>query len=544
MTSNLKLVLFITGGTQWVLMDLQQLNKLMAVVECPSCQGTGLSLTCDDKKRQGFAVWMSLVCAACGMEHAHEFSSPRVSAGAAGQKPFSINDLLVAFFNQAGLGHTAMKLLGALLGIKVLHLKTFQSKEERLINLMTDATDEVLARSASAVRRAHGVEEGQLLDVTVSFDGSWQKRGHTSLYGFGAVVEVDTGLVLDYTVASKYCHACALKLSKWDEDSPEFQNWYPTHDCCKDFDGSSNAMEVECAKRLWSRSVAVHNIRYTGMLGDGDSKAFLALQDLAPYPGVEIVREECVNHAHKRMGTALMQLAKQAKLGGKGHGRLTQAKIQKLQQYYRAAITSHVGDADGMRGAVWATLLHCMSTDEDPHHTRCPEGPTSWCFYQRALDQDEEPGQHEENTRHPLAYDVAEAMLPVYTRMSDPNLLKRLAKAKTQNPNECLHSVLWSRCPKTVFVGRHKVQGAAASAIAVYNEGASQLTSLMQNMAVEVNEVTLAHNAAKDRLRLYKADIAMQGVAKRRRLVLQRLHNQERAAQTAEEGVTYAPGGF
>ena len=106
-----------------------------------------------------------------------------------------------------------MKLLGALLGIKVLHLKTFQSKEERLINLMTDATDEVLARSASAVRRAHGVEEEQLLDVTVIFDMSWQKRGHTSLYGFGAVVEVDTGFELDYTVASKYCHACALKLS-------------------------------------------------------------------------------------------------------------------------------------------------------------------------------------------------------------------------------------------------------------------------------------------------------------------------------------------
>ena len=147
-----------------------------------------------------------------------------------------------------------------------------------------------------------------------------------------------------------------------------------------------------------------------------------------------------------------------------------------------------------MRGAVWATLLHCMSTDEDPHHTHFPEGLTSWCFYQRALGRDEEPGQHEENICHPLAYDVAEAMLPVYTRMSDPNRLKCLAKAKTQNPNKCLHLVLWSRCLKTVFVGRHKGQGAAASAMAVYNEGASQLTSLIQNMAVEVNEATLAHN--------------------------------------------------
>ena len=34
--------------------------------------------------------------------------------------------------------------------------------------------------------------------------------------------------------------------------------------------------------------------------------------------------------------------------------------------------------------------------------------------------------------------------------------------------NESFHSVVWSRCPKTVFVG---VRGVVASSIARFNEG-------------------------------------------------------------------------
>ena len=34
--------------------------------------------------------------------------------------------------------------------------------------------------------------------------------------------------------------------------------------------GSSNAMEVEAARRLWSHSQARHQLWYTGFLSDGD----------------------------------------------------------------------------------------------------------------------------------------------------------------------------------------------------------------------------------------------------------------------------------
>ena len=63
-------------------------------------------------------------------------------------------------------------------------------------------------------------------------------------------------------------------------------------------------MEVEAAKRLWSRSLAL-GLMYAELVGDGDSKAYQAVVRLEPY-GPDT--EECINHAHKWMGTALLQL--------------------------------------------------------------------------------------------------------------------------------------------------------------------------------------------------------------------------------------------
>lgn len=67
------------------------------------------------------------------------------------------------------------------------------------------------------------------------------------------------------------------------------------------------------------------------MLSDGDSTAFRQVVALNTYPGHEITKLECINHAHKRMGTALRKLSAQSKLGGRGAGKLTAAKCKSLQ---------------------------------------------------------------------------------------------------------------------------------------------------------------------------------------------------------------------
>ena len=47
-----------------------------------------------------------------------------------------------------------------------------------------------------------------LLDIDVSFDGSWLTRGHTSHIGLRAVIDVHTGFVIDFHICSNYCRIC------------------------------------------------------------------------------------------------------------------------------------------------------------------------------------------------------------------------------------------------------------------------------------------------------------------------------------------------
>ena len=201
----------------------------------------------------------------------------------------------------------------------------------------------------------------------------------------------------------------------------------------------------------------------------------------------------------------------------------------KLQTYYRYNIKNNVGDADAMRSAVWASLFHCMSTDENPHQTRCSATTDLWCFYQKALANGGVPESHE-RMKTVISYEVAREMLPVYTTMSDVNLLKRLSKGKTQNPNESLHSVIWSRCSKTTFVGKGRIEALAAAAIASFNEGARSLTEMMAQLNCEANEVTMA---IVDMLHMKPGS---------KKEKLSRNTKRERAKNLLVEGPTYAPG--
>ncbi|GFT80677.1 uncharacterized protein TNCV_2772971 [Trichonephila clavipes] len=187
-----------------------------------------------------------------------------------------------------------------------------------------------------------------IIDITVSYDGTWHKRGHTSLYGIGIVIDIMTSLVVDFEVLSKYCHECSMAAKDMGEASPEFQIWKSGHSekCQKNFDGSSGSMEMHAAYILWNRSISDCAMRYTTVLCDGDAKTHQHLNEKKVYgDDVVIVKEECVNHVAKRLGTALRNKVKEWRskgvtLGGRKQGSLTDATITKLQNFYRKAIVS------------------------------------------------------------------------------------------------------------------------------------------------------------------------------------------------------------
>ena len=236
--------------------------------------------------------------------------------------------------------------------------------------------------------------------------GSWMTRGHKSLYGIGYVVNVYAGRRLGGKAKSA------------------FQRWFVDHreECQQNYSSLSGGMEQAAAELLWRRSVD-RGFHYMTLLSDGDAYTFKHLTDLKVYRDVVLEKEECIDHVSKRLGTVLRNLASSGKkagvtLGGRGHGKLTEAAITKLTAYYGKAVRAHSGDLAGMRDAVLASFYHAISTDND----RCPQGDDSWCFFQRAYAEDEEcaasrPRRHAatlplwrytERQREPACQDVAE----------------------------------------------------------------------------------------------------------------------------------------
>ncbi|KAH7966550.1 hypothetical protein HPB49_017443 [Dermacentor silvarum] len=184
------------------------------------------------------------------------------------------------------------------------------------------------------------------------------------------------------------------------------------------------------------------------MLCDGESRSYNAVNEAKVYGFINVEKEDCASHVQKHMGTALRNLVQKHKGESgeriSGKGRLTGDLITKLTNYYGWALKSHSGNVDAMHTAVWATYYHVTSTDNKSNHSLCPRGPDSWCKHNAAMAIHEPTPKSNYN----LPEAVGTALRPVYERLSDKKLLQRCQRAKTQNANEALQSVIWSLAQK------------------------------------------------------------------------------------------------
>ena len=103
------------------------------------------------------------------------------------------------------------------------------------------------------------------VDVAVSCDGTWQKWGHSSLYGVVLVTAIETGKAFDREVKSRVCISCQ-RHSKIDASSDEYRLWKQRHldsdECSWNFEGSANAIEFNNLNDVSAMQKAVHAILY------------------------------------------------------------------------------------------------------------------------------------------------------------------------------------------------------------------------------------------------------------------------------------------
>ena len=187
--------------------------------------------------------------------------------------------------------------------------RAYTTQNQKLFVASSNVREVSFADDAAELRK--DVPEDQVLDITVTCDGTLARRGFQSLYGIVVVVSWKSGKVLDVEVLSKHCQACATH-HEMNTSSDEILDWWEGHQasCEVNYCGSSPAMESTGALVIWKRSVSKNMLRYTQIISDGDSKTFKLLSDQLPYGVSNLVsKHECVEHMQKRMGTAMQDAA-------------------------------------------------------------------------------------------------------------------------------------------------------------------------------------------------------------------------------------------
>ncbi|GFX85642.1 uncharacterized protein TNCV_2470441 [Trichonephila clavipes] len=263
----------------YVLMNNDMWSALLSNTKCDECDMCSLDVECNSA--YGFSTKIELKCKSCRKIFNSVFSSP----GDDDSKCFDANKKLVEAFLKIGKGHAALELFSMAIGIHAMDKKTFSKCLHKLYEEKCNFKEDILEISRKVVRKHHedllGTANG-VIDITVSYDGTWQKRGHSSLYGIGIVINILTGLIIDYEILSKYCPECTTAKRDLGENSAEYSIWYKSHqeECSENYVGSSNAMEVKAAEILWKRSIKNCGMRYVSILSDGDAKTYQHLSSL------------------------------------------------------------------------------------------------------------------------------------------------------------------------------------------------------------------------------------------------------------------------
>lgn len=165
-----------------------------------------------------------------------------------------------------------------------------------------------------------------------------------------------------------------------------------------------------------------------------------------------------------------------------------------------------------LKKAVQAIWHHYASTEEKPMHQFCPLGANSWCKWQK----DQVCGS---NKFRPKNVDSAimEEIKGVFDALSDEELLQKVLKGLSQNPNEALNHMVWEICPKSQFVGPETIETACALAVMLFNGGAHTLEKVLRGLNIAVGEHCKAGFAAIDQQRLYASAQKVTEEEKRKR---------------------------
>ena len=173
-----------------------------------------------------------------------------------------------------------------------------------------------------------------------------------------------------------------------------------------------------------------------------------------------IKKFECVGHFRKRVGYKLRNLKNTQGLGGKG--KLTNTKIDTMQNYFGIVLRSNVGNLPAIKSVCMASMYHICG-----YHDNCPKSADTWCQYQK----DKHDNTNCYKSQGDLLIEIRRAILLIYQSLCKSEILERCVYRKTKNANESFNEMIWNRVLKATHIGLDLLFVGVYDAISHFNNG-------------------------------------------------------------------------
>ncbi|GFW14400.1 uncharacterized protein TNCV_423221 [Trichonephila clavipes] len=265
-----------------IIVELDLLSSLMKNLLCCKycCSSEKIELREDLKSRRGLAVSLEIICHNCG-------ESTSTMSSKISNKSYDVNLRLTYGMRAIGKGGAAARIFCGLM-----NLPPPPAKFERHNSLFLNVLKTISEDSMNAAVHEAVIANDNDSNIAVAVDGTWHKRGYSSLNGVVCATSVENGKVIDFEALTKYCSSC--------KEAKVY--------------GDTEVEKLECVghvqKRMGTRLRNILKMSKGIKLSDGKNIS--------------------------------------------GRGRLTLKEVDSIQHYYGLAIRKTLSSVDDMKRAIWA----------------------------------------------------------------------------------------------------------------------------------------------------------------------------------------------
>ncbi|XP_028161435.1 uncharacterized protein LOC114353576 [Ostrinia furnacalis] len=245
------------------------------------------SMEIKSEKNNSFISQFLIQCKMCKQQFKIESSN------------LQLNKLAVEGVIAAGCGHAQLKQISASLDIPIMSEHTYKINQDEVFDEWEVTAWESMKlageREREAALKENRIDKNGIPIIDVILDGCWCKRSYRTNYsalsGAAAIIGRRFGQVLFMAVKNKYCCICA-RAEKLNEVVKQ-------HECFKNFDGPSTAMESTIIAEGFKKSVEIHGLIYSRFIADGDSSTYSRILATRPYTIVTVEKIGCKNQRQR-----------------------------------------------------------------------------------------------------------------------------------------------------------------------------------------------------------------------------------------------------